>query len=244
MTCPGGPPRVSGANAPSSTASSSIGSRPTGRASCPCSAPSTRRWDGRAAISAPCWSAGWTSSSGSPRLLVVAAEILRRSPERIILDAIEMQRRWQCLRWAIKDVASQSFLRSTLVERSLKIGIPVPAVGVMPTAGKDLRIQVPAALHSLWAHPDPSFAAGAHRAVGAVPRCRPRRAGRPAHAVAAGDELRLAAVVRVLGRLAARRRRRRPGPMGVLMPMPKPRLRVASDSTDLWIWSLAAHLPN
>jgi len=42
--------------------------------------------------------------------------------------------------WAIEAVQFQEFMRQTLVKRSARRGVPVPAVGVTPHTDKDLRI--------------------------------------------------------------------------------------------------------
>jgi len=75
------------------------------------------------------------------KLHVVEAKIARRVPDKIISDIIEMQREYRCLRWAIEAVQFQEFLRTELVRRSAAQGVPVPAIGVVPHADKDLRIE-------------------------------------------------------------------------------------------------------
>lgn len=78
---------------------------------------------------------------GSGRLWVIEAQIRRRVPDRIISDVIALQRAYKCVRWAVEAVQFQEFLRQVLIERSVKEGYPVPAVGVTPHADKVLRIE-------------------------------------------------------------------------------------------------------
>lgn len=72
---------------------------------------------------------------------VVEADIRRRLPNLIIEDVIKYQREYGCQVWSIEAVQFQEFLRTVLVERSAKLGVPVPALPVIPLDDKDLRIQ-------------------------------------------------------------------------------------------------------
>ncbi len=72
---------------------------------------------------------------------VVEASIRRRLPDRIISDIILFQEEYGCIKWAIEAVQFQEFFRTTLVARSAKLGIPVPAVPVIPKTDKALRIE-------------------------------------------------------------------------------------------------------
>ena len=72
---------------------------------------------------------------------VVEAVIRKRLPDKIISDIIELQREYRCLVWAIEAVQFQEFLRTELVKRSAKLGIPVPARAVTPHTDKLLRIE-------------------------------------------------------------------------------------------------------
>lgn len=72
---------------------------------------------------------------------VVEAKIRKRTPDRIILDIIELQRQWQCVMWAIEAIQFQAFLHTELLKRSAKAGVPVPAIGVKPHVDKALRIE-------------------------------------------------------------------------------------------------------
>jgi predicted phage terminase large subunit-like protein len=74
-------------------------------------------------------------------LNVVDARIRKRTPDRIIIDIIEMQRQWQCVMWAIEAIQFQAFLHSELLKRSAKAGVPVPAIAVKPHVDKMLRIE-------------------------------------------------------------------------------------------------------
>jgi hypothetical protein len=62
-------------------------------------------------------------------------------PDRIIEDAIAMQRQYRCLLWSVETVQFQAFLYSELVKRAAIAGVPFPARGVAPIADKLLRIE-------------------------------------------------------------------------------------------------------
>lgn len=72
---------------------------------------------------------------------VVEASIRRRLPSRIISDIIAFQEEYRCLKWAIEAVQFQEFFRTQLVAESAKLGVPVPAVPVIPQTDKALRIE-------------------------------------------------------------------------------------------------------
>ncbi|HDL8306254.1 TPA: phage terminase large subunit [Yersinia enterocolitica] len=72
---------------------------------------------------------------------VVEAAIRKRVPDKIISDIIELQKVYRCQIWSVESVAFQEFLRTELIKRSAKAGIPVPARGVSPSADKLLRIE-------------------------------------------------------------------------------------------------------
>lgn len=72
---------------------------------------------------------------------VVEAKIRKRTPDRIIIDIIELQREWQCLMWAVEAIQFQAFLHTELLKRSAKAGVPVPAIAVKPHVDKLLRIE-------------------------------------------------------------------------------------------------------
>jgi predicted phage terminase large subunit-like protein len=72
---------------------------------------------------------------------VVAADIKKRLPDRIIEDVIALQRRWNCCLWVVESVQFQEFFRTELVKRSAAQGVPVPARAVQPIADKLLRIE-------------------------------------------------------------------------------------------------------
>ena len=75
------------------------------------------------------------------QLDVVEARIRKRTPDRIIIDIIDLQREYMCLAWAVEAVQFQEFLRTELLKRSAKAGVPVPARGVKPHTDKILRIE-------------------------------------------------------------------------------------------------------
>ncbi|MBN2752603.1 MAG: phage terminase large subunit [Rhodospirillaceae bacterium] len=72
---------------------------------------------------------------------VVEADIRKRLPDRIIEDIIAMQAAYLCLKFGVETVQFQEFLRTELVKRSAKRGIPVPAVAIPNHADKALRIE-------------------------------------------------------------------------------------------------------
>ena len=72
---------------------------------------------------------------------VVEAAIRRRLPDRIIEDAIALQRQYRCVLWAVETVQFQAFLYSELIKRAAAAGIPFPARAVTPIADKLLRIE-------------------------------------------------------------------------------------------------------
>lgn len=72
---------------------------------------------------------------------VVEADIRRRLPDKIIEDIIAYQREWHCLCWSFEAVQFQEFLRTELVKRSAILGVPVPALPVIPLDDKALRIE-------------------------------------------------------------------------------------------------------
>lgn len=72
---------------------------------------------------------------------VVEALIKKRLPDRIIEDIIALQAQYHCVLWAVETIQFQEFLRTELVRRSAKRGIPVPARAVVPHTDKLLRIE-------------------------------------------------------------------------------------------------------
>lgn len=72
---------------------------------------------------------------------VVEASISRRVPDRIISDIINLQAEYHCQVWGIESVQFQEFLRTELVKRSAKEGVPVPARAITPSTDKALRIE-------------------------------------------------------------------------------------------------------
>lgn len=72
---------------------------------------------------------------------VVEAQIKKRLPDKIIEDVIALQGEYKCLLWAVEVVQFQEFLKTELVKRSARQGVPVPAVGITPNADKLLRIE-------------------------------------------------------------------------------------------------------
>lgn len=74
-------------------------------------------------------------------LYVIAAEIKKRLPDKIIEDVISLHQRYRCAVWSVESVQFQEFMRTELVKRSAARGIPVPARAVTPSADKLLRIE-------------------------------------------------------------------------------------------------------
>jgi len=75
------------------------------------------------------------------KLYVTVADIRRRVPDKIISDVIEQQKINKTLAWAFESVLFQEFVRTELVRRSAKQGVPVPAVPIHQTQDKILRIE-------------------------------------------------------------------------------------------------------
>lgn len=71
---------------------------------------------------------------------VVEAQVARMLPSLIIEQVIEHQRKYKCLAWAFESVQFQEFLREVLVEKGMERGVPIPAIPVIPSTDKDLRI--------------------------------------------------------------------------------------------------------
>lgn len=71
---------------------------------------------------------------------VVEADIGRKVPDRIIECAIDLQREYRCLAWAVEAVQFQAFLHSELIKRAALTGIAFPGVPVTHQHDKDLRI--------------------------------------------------------------------------------------------------------
>lgn len=74
------------------------------------------------------------------QLDVVEADIGRKVPDRIIERAIDLQREYGCLAWAVETVQFQAFLHSELIKRASQAGIAFPGVPVTHVHDKDLRI--------------------------------------------------------------------------------------------------------
>jgi len=72
---------------------------------------------------------------------VVEAAIRRRLPDKIISDIIALHQEYHCLRWGIESVQFQEFFRTELVRRSAIMGCPVPAVPILNSDDKELRIE-------------------------------------------------------------------------------------------------------
>lgn len=72
---------------------------------------------------------------------VVEADICRRVPDKIISDIVKYEKEYRCMAWGIETIQFQEFLRTELIKRSAKEGIPVPARAITPSTDKDLRIE-------------------------------------------------------------------------------------------------------
>ncbi len=74
---------------------------------------------------------------------VVEADIQRRVPDLIITHAIDYQKEYNCLMWAVETVAFQEFLYTELLKRAIKEGVYFPTApegGVEKGRDKDLAI--------------------------------------------------------------------------------------------------------
>ena len=83
--------------------------------------------------------AGRSRSTG--RLYVLETVVKRMLPDVLIEYVIALQKKYGCLKWAVETVQFQAFLKSELVTRGTRAGVPIPAVGVKPIANKQLRIE-------------------------------------------------------------------------------------------------------
>lgn len=75
------------------------------------------------------------------QLDVVHAPIRKRTPDRIITEIIEVQREYQCVRWAFEATQFQEFARTELLKRSAQAGVPVPAMPFQRHHDKELDIE-------------------------------------------------------------------------------------------------------
>ena len=73
-------------------------------------------------------------------LNVVEADICRRVPDLIISRAIDLQAEYGCVAWAVETVQFQAFLYTELIKRAALLGIAFPAIPVVPSTDKGLRI--------------------------------------------------------------------------------------------------------
>jgi predicted phage terminase large subunit-like protein len=73
-------------------------------------------------------------------LNVIEADIERRVPDLLIARLIELQRKYGCIAWAVETVQFQAFLYSEILKRSAAAGVAFPAVPVVPSTDKALRI--------------------------------------------------------------------------------------------------------
>lgn len=75
------------------------------------------------------------------KIYVLHADIGRYDPMRTIERMIQSQKLFNCVRWAVEDVAFQEFFRKIIVTISASEGVPLPVVGVKQRASKDIRIE-------------------------------------------------------------------------------------------------------
>ncbi|WII93179.1 phage terminase large subunit [Kingella negevensis] len=83
--------------------------------------------------------AGRSRSTG--KLFVLETVVKRMLPDALIESVIALQRQYRCLKWAVETVQFQAFLKTELVQRGARAGVPIPAVGVKSNANKQLRIE-------------------------------------------------------------------------------------------------------
>jgi len=82
---------------------------------------------------------GFNTSTGV--LDVLEASIRRRLPDVICEDMIAMQRSHKCTLWFAESVQFQEFLRTEVMKRAAKAGVPLAAMPVQPLTDKRLRIE-------------------------------------------------------------------------------------------------------
>lgn len=99
---------------------------------------------------------GWNRVS--MQMDVVEADIQRRRPDVIIANAIEWQKEYACLMWAVESVAFQEILCEDLIKSAAIAGVffPVPPEGGVPAGReKDLAImslQIPLSRGNIRLH--------------------------------------------------------------------------------------------
>ncbi|MBF0094383.1 MAG: phage terminase large subunit, partial [Alphaproteobacteria bacterium] len=72
---------------------------------------------------------------------VVEASISRRLPTLIMEHIITFHKEYRCLRWGIESVQFQEFFRTQLVALSAQRGCPVPAMPILSSTDKGMRIE-------------------------------------------------------------------------------------------------------
>ena len=77
----------------------------------------------------------------SRRLYLVEAIVARRVPDKQIADVIRLQSEFKCLLWGVDAVQFQEFFRTQLVAESARLGVPVPARGIVTSTDKAMRIE-------------------------------------------------------------------------------------------------------
>lgn len=93
----------------------------------------------------------------SMSLFILEARICKRHPDRIIQDIISLQRRYNCLAWAVETVQFQEFFAEVLVREAARQGIPLPVRPIKNASDKILRIeslQPYFAQKRIFLHPD------------------------------------------------------------------------------------------
>ncbi|MFT4098164.1 MAG: phage terminase large subunit [Rhodoblastus sp.] len=72
---------------------------------------------------------------------VIEASIRRRLPDVICEDVIALQRIHQAVLWFVEAVQFQEFLRTEIMKRALRQGVPLSALPITPIVDKALRIE-------------------------------------------------------------------------------------------------------
>ena len=80
-------------------------------------------------------------SRATGKLFVLDTVVKRMLPDRLIEQVIALQRQYHCIKWAVETVQFQAFLKSELVQRGARAGVPIPAIGITHKVNKQLRIE-------------------------------------------------------------------------------------------------------
>ena len=84
---------------------------------------------------------GICNEDGEFTLEVIEAIIKKRVPSKIIDDVIELQKKYNCVKWGIETVQFQEFLRTELIKKAHAQGVPINALPIGQSTDKMMRIE-------------------------------------------------------------------------------------------------------